>query len=296
MKNFVRPLSLAFLGLALLASPSYGKSRHTTKKQTAAPQATATQPPADMLDISAEESLEYYQDQKLYVARGKAKAIRRDMTVEADLLTAHQRDTKTDDTASPKTSNKASGDIDQMTAEGNVHIYDAKQQVFGQKAVYNIDQKTIKVTGTNLKYVTEKDIVTAKDSLEYFDDKKIAVARGRAMGEHQGSRVEADTLIAQFGQNASGQMDMTELNAKGNVIIVTKDGGVSRGDVAVYDTQKNIAVLTHNVRITRGQTQLAGDKAEVDFATGQSRLINSGSGRVRALLPSSGEKQEKTAP
>lgn len=294
MKTFVRPLSLALLGLALMASPSYAKSKSAPKKPAAATQTTAQ--PSDMLDISAEESLEYYEDKKIYVARGKAKAVRRDMTVEADLLTAHQRETNADGTATAKTPNKASGDIDQITAEGNVRIYDAKQQVYGDKAVYDIDAKTIKITGGNLKYVTEKNIVTAKDSLEYHEDKKMAVARGRAMGENQGNRVEGDTLVALFGQNAAGQMDMTQLNAKGNVIIVTKDGGVSRGDVAVYDVQKNIAVLSSNVRITRGQTQLAGDKAEVDFATGQSRLVNSGSGRVRALLPSSSGKQEKQAP
>jgi len=50
------------------------------------------------------------------------------------------------------------------------------------------------------------------------------------------------------------------------------------------------------VRITRQDTQLAGDKAEVDFASGESRLINTGSGRVRALLPSQSAGASSTGP
>lgn len=279
MKTSLRTLSFACFGLLLAAMPCLAAN--------------------DMIDISAEQSLEWHEDTRLYVARGKAKAVRGDIVVEADLLNAHQRDTKAaSGEAKTKTDKTAqgTGDIDQMTAEGNVHIYDPKQQAFGERAVYDLDQRAFKMTGANLKYMTEKDIVTARDSLEYFEDRNLAVAKGRAIGEHQGSRVEADTLSAQFAQTPTGQKEMTQLFAKGNVLITTKDGGLSRGDNAVYDVKKNIAVLTKNVRITRGQTQLAGDKAEVDFATGQSRLINSGSGRVRALLPTSSEKSKKGAP
>lgn len=295
MNAHLRPLFFACLGLFLLAGPSLAKDKPQAKK------AEAAASPSEMLDISAEQSLEWYQETRLYVARGKAKAIRGDMIVEADLLTAHQRDTKTEGKTKEEKSGdgktaQGTGNIDMMTAEGNVHIHDSKQQAFGDKGVYDLDQKAFKMTGANLKYMTEKDIVTARDSLEYYEDRQVALAKGRAIGEHQGSRVEADVLSAQFGQTPTGQMEMTQLFGKGNVLITTTDGGLSRGDNAVYDVKKNIAVLTKNVRITRGGTQLAGDKAEVDFTTGQSRLINSGSGRVRALLPTSSENSKKGAP
>ena len=44
------------------------------------------------VEITADQSLEWYQDQQIYVARGNAKAIRGDMVVDADMLTAHERD------------------------------------------------------------------------------------------------------------------------------------------------------------------------------------------------------------
>lgn len=236
------------------------------------------------IDISAEESLEWYKDKGLYVARGGARAIRGTMTVEADILTAKQKDAET------KT---ASNTISFLTAEGHVKIFDPKQQVFGERAVYDLDRKTIKITGSNLKYITASSVVTAKDSLEYFEDKQIAVARGRALAEQGGNRIEGDVLTAHFAKDKTGQLDLTHMTAKGHVIVVTKDGGISRGDRGHYDAKKDIAYLMDHVRITRGETELAGDEAIVNFATGESRLLNSGSGRVRALLPSSNNKKSE---
>ena len=69
----------------------------------------------------------------------------------------------------------------------------------------------------------------------------------------------------------------------------------SRGDQAVYDANRNIAIMTGHVRITRPDgTQLTGDVGEVDFTNNQSRLLNEGKGtRVRALLTS--KSTDKTA-
>lgn len=285
----VRWVGLACIGLLLAAAPAMAKASPQGASASGAPKASDQNP----IDISAEESLEWYQDQRLYVARGKARAVHGDTVIEANILTARQRDGAT---PKSKGGNEGMGDIDRLTAEGDVKIVDPRQQVYGEKAVYDVDRKAAKMTGSNLKYVTAKDVVTARDSLEYYEDRNIAVARGHAVAEHQESRIEADVLTAHFARDAAGQMDMSEITAVGHVVILTKDGGISRGDRGVYDAKKDVAILMDNVRITRGETQLAGDKAEVNFATGQSRLLNSGSGRVRALLPASGNKKEKTSP
>jgi lipopolysaccharide export system protein LptA len=240
------------------------------------------------IEVTADESLEWYQDQRLYVARGNAKAIRGTMTVEADILTAHERnktEQATPDKVADATKDKAvtGGSIDRLTAEGRVHITDPRQQVFGEHAIYDFDRKVAEVTGSNLKYVTAKDVVTARNSLEYYEDKNMAVARGKAIAVHDGRHVEGDVLTAHFTQTPAGQQEMSQMTAEGNVTVLTATD-VARGDKAVYDVKKNAAVLTGHVRVTRQDTQLTGDKAEVDFASGQSRLLNEGKGRVRALL------------
>lgn len=253
-----------------LASPLLAQDK------TAVPKPPAANGP---IEITADQSLEWYQDKHLYVARGKARAVRGTMTIQADLLTAHEREG-----ASPSTGTKPeTGNLDRLTAEGNVHIADPRQEIFGDLAVYDLDTGVAKVTGDHLKYVTSRDTVTARDSLEYYDKENKAIARGKAVAVHDQRRVEADVLTARFAPNAAGEMEMTGMTAEGNVTVLT-DNDISRGDRADYDIKRNVAIMTGHVRVTRGDTQLSGDKAEVDFTKGESRLVNQGHGRVRALL------------
>jgi lipopolysaccharide export system protein LptA len=128
--------------------------------------------------------------------------------------------------------------------------------------------------------------------MEYWEDKKIAVARGDAVAIRGDRHVEGDVLTAEFRDLPNGKSQLHIMTAEGHVVVITAND-VSRGNHAVYDINRNIAVITGNVRITRADgTQLTGDVGEVDFAANQSRLLNEGKGRVRALLPS----QEKQKP
>ena len=243
------------------------------------------------VEVTADQSLEYYQDKHLYVARGGAKAVRDTMTITADVLTAHERDKGQ---ASPKsiTNKSGAGDIDMMTAEGHVVISDPRQRITGDHAVYDLDKHKMIVTGGNLRYETAKETVTATDSLEYYEDSKLAVARGHAVADQPSRHVEGDVLTAEFRDAPNGQTQLTKMTAQGHVAVITKTtdnkgGDVSRGNRAVYDASSNMAVISGDVKITRKDgTQLTGDVGEVDFNNNQNRLMNSGSGRVRALLPS----------
>ncbi|MGE3622801.1 MAG: LptA/OstA family protein [Bdellovibrionales bacterium] len=241
--------------------------------------------PSGALEVTADQSLEWYEDKHLYVARGNARAVRGDMTVEADLLTAHEREKPAEGESKPASTGGGNGDIDKMTAEGNVRVTTLTSKITGDRGVYDLNQRVAYVTGSNLKYESESQTVTAKDSMEYWEDKKLAVARGNAKAVGKNRTVEADTLLAQFRDMPNGKTELHTMTATGDVTVLTgKD--VSRAEKAVYDSSRNIAILTGNVRITRPDgTQLTGDVGEVDFASNQSRLINQGKGtRVRALL------------
>jgi lipopolysaccharide export system protein LptA len=237
--------------------------------------------PDSQIEVTADQSLEWYQDKQLYVARGNAKAVRGDVTITADLLTAHQRDQAK--TATATASTQPGGNIDQLTADGKVRIVDPRQTITGEKLIYDLDQKLAVLTGGNLSYVTERETVTAKDALEYHEADSMAVARGQAVAIQKDRRVEADVLTAKFAPGANGAQELRQITAEGNVTIITPTD-IAKGDRAVYDVARDGAVLTGHVRVTRSDTQLSGDVAEVDFKSGQSRLLNEGKGRVRALL------------
>lgn len=246
------------------------------------------------IDISANDSLEWHRDTGTYYARGAARVVYKGLTIDADELTAHQRPSENSSkTDKNKTPSAQGGSIDQMTAEGHVVIKDEKQQAFGDRAVYDVDAHTFRLTGSNLKYVTEKNTVTAKDSFVFYENENKAVATGRALAVNDGNRIEADTLTAFFTRDNAGQMQMQNMKGQGRVVVLTRDGAIARGDRADYDAQRDVATLYDNVRITRDQTHLAGGMAEVDFKSGESRLLSGGGGRVRVLLPANEAKGGK---
>lgn len=252
------------------------------------------------VEVTADSSLEWHQEQKLYVARGNARATQGSLSVAADTLMARQREKSVQNPAEsgkdPQTGGFAGGgSIDKLTADGHVLIAHGNQRISGEHAVYDLDARVVVVTGGNLRYENGDQVVTARDSLEYYDERKIAVARGRATATQKDNKIQADTLSAEFTsspgadspQSGSGDSSLSKMTALGHVAVFS-GRDVARSDKAVYNAASKVAVLSGRVRITRGDgTQLSGDVGEVDFAAGQSRLLNAGNGgRVRALLSS----------
>ena len=240
----------------------------------------------DAIDISADNSLEWHEAERVYIARGHAVAKKGDVTIQADVLKAYDR--KKPD---------GSSEVWRLTAEGNVQVIGKSQQAQGQTADYDIDSKKAILKGNNLKFTTATDTVTARDSLEFWEIESKAIAKGDALQVRADRQVRADELIAQFKKNAKGDLVAESMSAKGNVHITSaKDVAVC--NEALYKVEPNTATLTGNVFITQGSNQLKGDIVEANFKTGLSKIMNKGRGRVHALITTSKGKPapEKTVP
>src|SRR5246500_813327 len=140
------------------------------------------------IEVSADHGIEWQQDAQVYVARGNAVAKRGTTEVSADTLTAHYRPSK-----------GAGGDTEvyRLNADGHVTIKGETQTVIGDQAVWDVDQQMGIVTGKALKLTTPTDVVTARDSLEWYDQKQVAVARGDAVAVRENvKRIRADVLTA----------------------------------------------------------------------------------------------------
>jgi len=96
-------------------------------------------------------------------------------------------------------------------------------------------------------------------------------------------RLRADVLTAHFKKTKAGKNEVTRVDAYDNVL-VSSPKEIVRGKRGVYNTKTGIVVLRGDVKITRGADQLNGDAAEIDLNTGVSRLLSSGSGRVRGVF------------
>lgn len=107
--------------------------------------------------------------------------------------------------------------------------------------------------------------------LEYWSDKKIAVARGNAVATKDDRHVAGDALTAEFRDQPNGSTQLYKMTASGHVTVMTK-ADVVRGDKGVYDAARDIAIISGHVRITRADgTVLTGDVAEADFASKHAR-------------------------
>lgn len=229
------------------------------------------------LEIDAEQGIEWRRDSKQYIARGNARAARGELEVFADTLTAHYREAATGDT-----------EIYRIDAEGNVKIASPTESVYGDVGRYEVDRGLLILWGKNLRMETAEDIVTARDSLEYWEKRNLAVARGDAVAIREDKRIRADVLTAYFLPDETGDLAIDRVDGKGNVEI-SSPTEFARGDSGIYYAKKQLATLEGSVRITRGENQLNGEYAEVNLDTGISRLLGapSGSGdkqRVRGLL------------
>jgi lipopolysaccharide export system protein LptA len=225
------------------------------------------------IHIEADNGIEWQRANQLYMASGNARASQGDSSVEADRLIAYYRVKENGD-----------NEIYRIDAIGNVRILSRSEIATGDRAVYDVFNGVLVLTGDRVQLDTGQDTITAKDTLEYYEKRRLAVARGDALAIRDDRRLKADVLMAHFLSDGKNSRDasLDRIEAVGNVLISTDTDIVmaERGD---YDLASGRAELTGDVRITRGDTQLNGERAEVDLNSGRSRLLSDGN-RVRVLL------------
>jgi lipopolysaccharide export system protein LptA len=248
------------------------------------------------VEILADDAIEWRRDEQVVIARGNARARRGTTTVFADRLIARYRDRQG---AAPAAAGPAgAGEIWRLEAEGNVRIVGGNDRAEADRAVYDLDRKVLVLTGRALSLTNGADRVTARDALEYWAERRMAVARGEAVVTTENRRLEAETVVAYFvpegavpaaagqtpaGRSVPGANRLDRAEVFGDVRITTADE-VLRGERGVYTPGDGIARIFGNVRITRGQNQLNGEYGEVNLKTGVSRLMPGAGGRVAGMI------------
>lgn len=317
------------------------------------------------VEILADQNIEWQREQQCYIARGNASAKQGDTTVYADVLTAYYRpqpkpagqapaagaapkptpaavttgpDPKADG-APGKSGSSTEGDmgstqIYRYVAEGHVRIVTPTDTAIGDKGIYDVDTGVLILTGHDLKLTTPNEVITARDSLEYWADKQMAVARGDAVVVTQDRRMTGDILTSYFVDNKTNPPPPTARNVKAGAQPANAKGGkttktaeakdgkpgeneqgnnrlqriegfghvhvstpteIVTADRGVYNADTGIAMMSDNVRITRGDNQLNGDFAEVNLNTGISRMLTRHDGNAPAQVRGLFIPQQKPA-
>ena len=145
------------------------------------------------------------------------------------------------------------------------------------------------------------------DSMEWLNEKQIAIARGNADAVQGRYTLSAHVLTAHItsnpkdsgvsnGSTSTSQISLIE--AEGNVLLTTPTEK-ARGNTGTYDVRRKTATLVGAVVLTQGENVLHGEKLVMDLNTGHSRLEGTagpadqdGDGRVKAIFnPETTEEQ-----
>ena len=274
----MRPGSGALVLMAVLLGTS------SAFAQAATGLGLPTQDNSKPIEINADEGIEWNQKAQLYVAHGNARAAQGDVAVHADKLTAYYRKAKTGRT-----------DIWRIDAKGNVRITSPTQTAYGDKGTYLVDDGVLVLKGKKIRIITPTDKISARDSIEYWEKRNMAVARGDAVVVRNDKRLRADLLTAHFLKDKDGKTRIRKIDAFDNVLISSATE-IVRAKEGVYDVKSGIAKLSGGVKITRGSNQLNGEYAEVNLNTGISRLFAGKGGKVQGLIIPRESKKNEAAP
>ncbi|MCE2565962.1 LptA/OstA family protein [Komagataeibacter sp. FNDCF1] len=215
-------------------------------------------------------------------------------------------------------------EVYRLEALGHVHSFNMNDQAWGDRAVYDVDQAILVMTGQHLKMTTPQDILTARDVLEYHSHEHMSVARGNAtMTTSDGRQIRADVLVGYDrpkdqrshprrewndthpdgkkdtpvdtadDRPAPGAGTIDHVDAFGHIVIRTRTETVT-GDRGVYVPDTGIARLVGNVHITRGENQVSGTSAIVNMHTDIATLTDNPGSRVSGLvIPNQAGKGDK---
>ena len=213
------------------------------------------------IEIIADNGIEWQQENEILIASGNAKASRDGISVKAEVLRAYY-----------KQKSEGGADLYRLDAVGGVKIYSSTDSIIGETAVYDFEKAILRVDGRKVIFKSGNDTISATQQMEYWERQKMAVARGRAVAVHQGKTVRADILKALIREKKDGKSEVYIVEAFDNVLIISEQDRV-RADRGIYKVDSGIATLAGNITITRADSILTGDQAEVNLKTGVSKLL-----------------------
>ena len=236
---------------------------------------------ANDIKLTADEKVEWHQNQNKMVAVGNAVASKDDMTIKAKSMTASYE----------KINGKNA--INNVHAIGNVQMFSPKTDAFGDELVYKLKEDLVILTGAPAKIKTEKETITAKDKIIYYPSLEKAIALGDVIATSQDNKIFADKMVALFEKNSKTQnLEINRLDIFDNVRIKTPQADVT-ADKGTYFPKTGIVELYDNVLINQNGNILKGDKAQTNLNTGVSKITAGKQNRVTGVFKETKKETNK---
>ncbi|MBX2805240.1 MAG: LPS ABC transporter substrate-binding protein LptA [Hyphomicrobiales bacterium] len=131
----------------------------------------------------------------------------------------------------------------------------------------------------------DKPINIEADSLEVNDQQKTATFMGNVTASQGEFTLKAKEIQVSYvprdkkdgkasTAGAAGDSQITEINAKGKVLVTTKDNQTATSDWARFDVPAQLVTIGGSVVLTQDLNTITGDRLVIDLKTGVSQFKN----------------------
>ena len=212
------------------------------------------------LTVEAEESLEWFEKEKYYLARGNVILKKDGVTLRANIVKADYIFKNGENT------------LKKIIAKEKVILTKENAQATGQKMTYDFEDKIAKITGSFQTFSSPSGYVESKKYIIFNDLKNNAEAEGDVkIILSNKTIIHADYVKANFKPK---NKSLKNAVAKGNVIVENKaKSRKSKADVGVYNSDSELIELNGNVVIFNQKSKLYGSKGVTNLKTGISNII-----------------------
>ena len=225
--------------------------------------AQATKSYADDMVVNAEDSLEWNQKEAFYHATGNAEALQGKHEIRAESLKAFYDPQNVERT------------ITRIIADGNVSFADENHSGRGRKLDYNAINLTYLLNGPDAVISGPDGSGTAEQTIIFKRaEQMVELVKNAEIQLKDGRHLSGQEIIIYLDDAEN----ISRITASGNVTIIQPNGSSVNANEADYNRAADSALLTGNVVVKDGKTELAGGRAEVDFATGVSKMLSDKSG------------------
>ena len=222
----------------------------------------------NQIKIEADKSIEYFENQKIYIASGNAIASKGKFSIKAEKIKAFMDKIKT-------------SNITKIEAKGKVIIVNDYTKARSNFAKYDFKKKFIILKGISQSIESKKFKINSNKFLSFDDINKVAKSEGDVR-----LLLKGPTSI--FSEKINANFDkfnniLTAATAEGNVKIKTKLETIT-SDSAKYEGKTNLISLRGNVIIRKGDSILTGEKGYFNLNTRKSRIESGKSKRVKGVF------------
>ena len=232
------------------------------------------------LTVEAEESLEWFEKEKYYLAKGNVLLTKDGLRLNATKVKAHYEEEKGENV------------LKKIIAEGNIILTKGKVKATGEFMTYEVKTKIALISGAFQTFSSPSGYIESNKTLMFNDSNNKAEAIGKVkIILINKTKIYADNIKADFtGKDKS----LEKAVAKGNVIIENnKQGKKSKADLGIYNSSSEVIELKGNVVIINQNSTIIGSQGMTNIKTGMTKITGNLGKRERVKGVFSPTKKRK---